>query len=95
MVLAANVVPQILLLLVGGVVADRLSRVRGMVWSSLVCAVAKGLAVVPLWTGTARVWHLVLVSGVCGEAAVFFGPAAGGIVREVVPAGRRQEHDGA
>ena len=85
MVLAANVAPQILLLLVGGVVADRLPRSRVMVWSNIVCAVAEGLAVVLLWSGAARVWHLVLMSGVCGVAAAFFTPAAGGIVKEVVP----------
>lgn len=86
LVLAASVVPQILLLLVGGVVADRLSRARVMVWSNIVCAVAEGLAVVLLWSGEARVWHLVLMSGVCGAASAFFTPAAGGIVTEVVPA---------
>ncbi|MFJ3941733.1 hypothetical protein [Streptomyces parvus] len=44
-VLAASVVPQILLLLVGGVVADRLPRHRVMVWSNVVCAAAETTAV--------------------------------------------------
>ncbi|MEY9997727.1 MFS family permease [Streptomyces sp. V4I8] len=85
LVLAASVAPQILLLLVGGVVADRLPRARVMVWSNIVCALAEGLAAALLWSGTARVWHLVLMSGVCGAASAFFTPAAGGIVKEVVP----------
>lgn len=85
-VLAASVVPQILLLLVGGVVADRLSRARVMVWSNVVCAVAEAVAVLLLVSGTARVWHLVAMSAVCGAAGAFFTPAAGGIVVEVVPA---------
>ncbi|MBD0742979.1 hypothetical protein BG418_01295 [Streptomyces sp. CBMA152] len=86
MVLAASVVPQILLLLVGGVAADRLSRARVMVWSNITCAVAEGIAMVLLWSGQARVWHLVIMSTACGAAAAFFTPAAGGIVVEVVPA---------
>ncbi|WP_328868692.1 MFS transporter [Streptomyces sp. NBC_00287] len=85
LVLAASVAPQILLLLVGGVVADRLPRARAMVWSNVVCALAEGLAAVLLWSGSARVWHLVLMSGICGAASAFFTPAAGGIVKEVVP----------
>lgn len=85
LVLAAGVVPQILLLLVGGVVADRLSRARVMVWSNVVSAVAEGAAVVLLWSGAARVWHLVAMSALCGAASAFFTPAAGGIVVEVVP----------
>ncbi|GGZ70007.1 MFS transporter [Streptomyces bluensis] len=86
LVLAASVVPQVLLLLVGGVVADRLSRARVMVRSNIVCAVAEALAVMLLRSGDARVWHLVLMSGICGAAGAFFTPAAGGIVKDVVPA---------
>ncbi len=56
-----------------------------MVWSNVGCAVAEGLAAVLLWSGAARVWHLVLMAGICGAAAAFFIPAAGGIVKEVVP----------
>ncbi|MFJ8142707.1 MFS transporter [Streptomyces sp. NPDC096013] len=89
LVLAASVAPQILLLLVGGVVADRLPRHRVMVWSDIVCALAEALAAALLWSGTARVWHLVLMSGICGAASAFFTPAAGGIVKEVVPAEAR------
>ncbi|MFE9905147.1 MFS transporter [Streptomyces achromogenes] len=47
-VLAASAVPQILLLLVGGVAADRLPRDRVMVWSNVVCAVAEAAAVLLL-----------------------------------------------
>ncbi|MFF1691688.1 MFS transporter [Streptomyces sp. NPDC058254] len=78
--------PQILLLLVGGVVADRLSRARVMVWSNVVCAAAEAAAVLMLVAGAAQVWHLVAMSTACGAAAAFFTPAAGGIVVEVVPA---------
>ncbi|MFI5804494.1 MFS transporter [Streptomyces sp. NPDC051561] len=85
LVLAASVVPQILLLLVGGVVADRWSRARVMLWSNVVSATAQGLVALLLWSGSARLWHLILTSSVCGAAGAFFGPAAGGVVVDVVP----------
>ncbi|MFD5717202.1 MFS transporter [Streptomyces sp. NPDC127036] len=73
-------------MLVGGVVADRLSRARMMVWSNVVCAAAEATAVLLLISGAARVWHLVATSALCGAAGAFFTPAAGGVVVEVVPA---------
>ncbi|MFF7473564.1 MFS transporter [Streptomyces sp. NPDC008092] len=88
-VLAAGVVPQLALLPVGGVVADRLDRARVMVWSNLACALAEALAVVLLVSGAAQVWQLAVMAGVCGAAGAFFAPAADGAVAEVVPAGQR------
>lgn len=85
LVLAAGMGPQIVLLLVGGVVADRWSRARVMVWTNVVSAVAEGLAALLLWFGSATVWHLVVMSAVCGAASAFFTPAAAGVVVEVVP----------
>ncbi|MFZ3595056.1 MFS transporter [Streptomyces sp. BH104] len=91
LVLAAGVIPQILLLLVGGVVADRFSRDRVMVWTNVVSAAAEAAAAALLWTGHAQVWHLVVMSAACGAASAFFNPAAGGIVVEVVPADMRRQ----
>ncbi|MEY9840654.1 MFS transporter [Streptacidiphilus sp. EB103A] len=89
LVLAAGVAPQILLLLVGGVVADRWSRARVMVWSNVASGAAEAVAAVLLWCGEAQVWHLVAMSAVCGGASAFFGPAASGVVVQVVPAQMR------
>ncbi|MEV5879374.1 MFS transporter [Streptomyces sp. NPDC052101] len=91
LVLAASVVPQILLLLIGGVVADRFSRAKVMVWANIVSAVAETIAAGLLWSGAAKVWHLVLTSAVCGVASAFFTPAAGGVVVEVVPPEMRHQ----
>ncbi|MFF1690794.1 MFS transporter [Streptomyces sp. NPDC058254] len=91
LVLAAGVIPQILLLLVGGVVADRFSRDQVMVWTNIISAVVEGAAALLLWAGRAEVWHLVVMSALCGAASAFFGPAAGGIVVEVVPATMRRQ----
>jgi hypothetical protein len=91
LVLAAGVVPQILLLLIGGVVADSWSRATVMVWTNVASALAELVAAGLLWTGAAKVWHLVMMSAVCGAASAFFTPAAGGVVVEVVPADMRHQ----
>lgn len=89
LVLAAGMLPQILLLLVGGVVADRWSRAKVMLWANVVSFAAEGAAAVLLWAGAAKVWHLAAMAAVCGAASAFFTPAAGGVVVEVVPAEMR------
>jgi MFS family permease len=83
-VLAANWVPQLGLILVGGVFADRLPRHLVMVGSNLVSAAAQGMIAALLLTGTARLWHLIALQVVRGAAFSFFFPASQGLVPETV-----------
>ncbi|MFI7319246.1 MFS transporter [Streptomyces venezuelae] len=89
-VLAAGVLPQIVLLPVGGVIADRYRRVRVMVWSNVVCALTETAAACLIWSGAVHTWQLAVTSGVCGAAGAFFAPAADGAVVQVVPAEQRR-----
>jgi len=57
-VLAAQTVPFVALLLVGGVWADRLPRHLVMVVSDLLRGVLHGLLAALILTGTAEVWHI-------------------------------------
>ncbi len=84
-VLAAGIVPQVVLLLVGGVIADRLPRGRVMVASNVVSAAAQATSAVLLITGEARLWHLAAAAMVSGCATAFFAPAAQGVVPQTVP----------
>jgi MFS family permease len=84
LVLGATFVPQLVLLLVGGVWADRLPRNVVMVVSDLVAAGAQATLAVLVLLGTAEVWHVVVVAAVRGIAAAFFVPASSGIVPQVV-----------
>ena len=84
LVLAASFLPQILFLLVGGVWADRLPRNVVMVGADLVGAGAQGLLAVLVLTGSAEVWHVVVVSAVRGVSAAFFMPASTGLVPQTV-----------
>jgi len=82
----AMTVPTIVLLLVGGVVADRVNRR----WVMLGADVVRGLAVAALaalsLTGALELWHIVLLVAVYGAGAAFFGPAFDAIVPDVLPA---------
>jgi MFS family permease len=84
LVLAARALPEILCLLVGGVVADRMSRRRLMVIADLVRLASQGAIAALLLSGDAHIWSLALCAGVGGAASGFFNPAATGLLPTVV-----------
>jgi predicted MFS family arabinose efflux permease len=90
-VLAAGWAPQIAFVLLGGVVADRLPRHLVMVASDVVSGAAQLAAAALLLTGSAEIWHLVVVQVVRGTATSFFFPASAGLVPQTVGADRLQE----
>jgi MFS family permease len=83
-VLAARSVPQVLFLVFGGVVADRLPRHRVMVASSLVSGASQGGIALLLLTGNAALWHLVALVAVNGASSAFFFPASSGVIPQTV-----------
>jgi MFS family permease len=86
LVLAASWVPAVASVLVGGVVADRISRRTVMVTSDLVRVASQGAMAALLIAGSAEVWMLAALAGVTGAATGFFSPAATGLLPDVVPA---------
>jgi predicted MFS family arabinose efflux permease len=90
-VLAAEWVPRILFILLGGVWADRLPRNLVMVGSNLLSGAGQAVAALLLLTGNAEIWHLVALQVVRGTASSFFFPASQGIVPQTVSAERLQE----
>jgi predicted MFS family arabinose efflux permease len=89
-VLAANWVPQLVLILLGGVFADRLPRHLVMVGSNVISAVAQGGIALLLLTGHAELWHLIVLQVLRGAAFSFFFPASAGLVPETVSASQLQ-----
>jgi len=89
-VLAANWVPQLALILLGGVFADRLPRHLLMVGSNAVSAAAQGGIAVLLLTGHAKLWHLIALQVLRGAAFSFFFPASAGLVPQTVRADQLQ-----
>jgi predicted MFS family arabinose efflux permease len=90
-VLAAGWVPQLLLVLFGGVFADRLPRHLVMVGSNLLSAAAQGAIALLLLTHHAELWHLLVLQVVRGVATSFFFPASQGLVPQTVPTAELQQ----
>ncbi|HST69888.1 MAG TPA: MFS transporter [Solirubrobacterales bacterium] len=91
LVMAAHSLPMIALLLVGGVVGDRVSPRISMLGSDLVRTVSMGLLAALLISGIAEIWHLAVLYAINGAATAFFNPASGAIVPQIVPGSRLQE----
>jgi MFS family permease len=91
LVLAAQLVPMVLFLLLGGVWADRLPRRAVMLSSDLVRAAAQGACALLLIGGEARVWELVVLQALYGGAEAFFKPAAQALLPETVAAADLQQ----
>jgi MFS family permease len=85
LVLAARMLPLTASVLVGGVVADRLSRRSVMVSTDLARVVSQGAMAALLLGGVAEVWMIAALAGLTGLATGFFAPASTGLLPEIVP----------
>jgi MFS family permease len=82
---AAETVPVVALVLVGGVVTDRFERRKVLIFSSAlrgVCVMVLGLLAV---TNALELWHIFVIALFFGAGQAFQGPAAGAIVPDLVP----------
>ena len=84
-VLAAKAVPMIVILLFGGVIADRWSRRLVIIVADVARCAIQGTVAVLLITGHATVWELAVLAAGHGAATALFYPAATGLMPEVVP----------
>lgn len=81
----------IALVLVAGVIGDRVSPRVSMLGADFVRTVSMGIAAALLLTGTAEVWQLAVLYGIDGAATAFFNPASNALVPQIVPQRRLQE----
>jgi len=81
----ATSLPQVLLLLLGGAVSDRVSRRAILVWSDLARAVVLAGLSALVAAGTPRLYELCLAGAVIGTAAAFASPAFDALVPQLVP----------
>ena len=91
LVLAARMVPNVLFLLVGGVVADRLPRSTVMIGTNTLAGAAQAIAAVLLLSGHAEIWQLVVLEAINGAAFALFYPADSALVPLTVPEDHLQE----
>src|SRR5262245_58080544 len=91
LVLASSFLSRVVLLLGGGVVADRVSRRRVMLGADVLRAVTQAVVAGLVLTGSARLWELVALFALYGASDAFFAPASTGLVPEVVSPARLQQ----
>jgi MFS family permease len=91
LVLSAYTFSRVVLIVVGGVWADRLPRRLVMLTADVVRAVWQGTLAILLISGEAEIWHLALGGAVSGGAQAFFGPASTALVPDAVSAPRLQQ----
>jgi MFS family permease len=74
-IVSATIVPRLIFLLIGGLVADRLPRRAVLFCADAGRALAVGAIAALSWTNTLTLWHLVALGVVFGVAGAFFLPA--------------------
>lgn len=83
-VLGVETVPLVVLLLIGGAVADRLSRRVIMLGADLLRFASEGLLAGLILTGHPPLWVFMVLAGALGAGQAFFNPAMTGLLPELV-----------
>jgi MFS family permease len=90
-VMASYTLARVVLIVVGGVWADRLPRRVVMLAADLVRAGSQSIVAFLLITDAAEIWQLAAGGAIGGGAQAFFAPASTALVPDTVSAGRLQQ----
>ncbi len=84
----------VLLLLFGGVWADRLPRHQIMIAADLARAALHATLALLILTGSVRIWQVIAIEAAFGGAEAFFRPAYTGLIPQTVPEELIQDANG-
>ena len=84
-VIAARILPQVALVLGGGVLADRLGRRPVMLGSDVLRCAAQAALAASLLVGRPGIWLIAALAALVGIGEAFFEPALGGLTVEIAP----------
>ena len=84
-ILAAGIVPQVLFMLGGGVIADRLGRRPVMLWADAVRCAAQAALAGAVLAGRPALWVFILLAMARGTGDAVFTPALTGLTAELAP----------
>jgi MFS family permease len=84
-VLIFSQIPLLLFLLIGGVVVDRLPRIRIMFVSDMLSGLVITFVAVFSWFNLLEIWHIYIASILFGFVEAFFFPAYQAVVPEITP----------
>nr|WP_285558998.1 MFS transporter [Streptomyces hygroscopicus] len=94
LVVACQALPQLLFVLVGGVIADRMSRSALMALADVLGAGAYGGLAAMVLTGAAPLPAMCVLAVLAGTATALFAPASEGLIPVLVPKDRLQRANG-
>lgn len=84
-VLVFSQIPMLIFLLVGGVVVDRLPRLRVMFVSDILSGLVITTVAVFSWLDLLQIWHIYIASMIFGFVEAFFFPAYQAVVPQITP----------
>lgn len=84
-VLGVSLAPAVLLMLIGGVLADRLSPRRLMLSADVIRFSAQGILAALFFIGRPSLAEMTVLALVCGVAQALFQPGVASLVRQLVP----------
>ena len=84
-VIAARILPQVALVLGGGVLADRLGRRPVMLGSDVLRCAAQAVLAAALLAGRPAIWQFAALAALVGIGEAFFQPALDGLTVEIAP----------
>jgi len=84
-VLVFSQVPMLIFLLIGGVVVDRLPRIRIMFSSDVLSGLVISFVAVFAWLDLLQIWHIYIASMIFGFVEAFFFPAYQAVVPQITP----------
>jgi MFS family permease len=86
-IMAARIVPMVVFLPAGGVIADRLGPRRVMLSSDVVRCVSQSLLAVLLLVGHPAIWMFTMPVAIWGAGEAFYAPARGALIPRVAASG--------
>ncbi len=85
-VLVFSQIPMLIFLLIGGVVVDRLPRIRIMFISDVLSGLVITFVTVFAWLDLLQIWHIYIASMIFGFVEAFFFPAYQAVIPQITPA---------
>jgi MFS family permease len=84
-VLVFSQVPMLIFLLIGGVVVDRLPRIRIMFSSDILSGLVITFVAIFAWLDLLQIWHIYIASMIFGFVEAFFFPAYQAVIPQITP----------
>ena len=84
-VLVFSQVPMLIFLLIGGVVVDRLPRIRIMFSSDVLSGLVITFVAIFAWLDLLQIWHIYIASMIFGFVEAFFFPAYQSVIPQITP----------